>query len=92
MERQHAQLYHTLGGYRAGGKVAPVLSVTLGPDVLRDGVGLESGRADETLYRIGSDQLLLAVGQRIDGLDRTWLELVVADGGGAPLSSTMDDL
>lgn len=67
--------------------MAPILSVILSPDVLHDGVGLESGRANETLYRIGSDQLSLAVGQRIDELDRMWIELVIAEGGGVPCHS-----
>lgn len=65
----------------------PVLSVRLAESVLRAGViEAPAGRASarETVCRIGPEQLSLAVGQRTSGLNRVWLELTIAEGGGVP--------
>ena len=81
-----AQLYYAPDGHSAAGKLAPVLSVRLLDSLLREGLCTEPGRRSthETLYRIGPEQLSVAVGQRTAGLDRIWLELIIAEGGGIP--------
>lgn len=80
-----AQLYYAPDGHSAAGKLAPVLSVRLLDSLLREGLCTEPGRpTHETLYRIEPEQLSVAVGQRTAGLDRIWLELIIAEGGGIP--------
>ena len=64
----------------------PVLSVRLAESLLRASViEAPAGRsARETVCRIGPEHLSLAVGQRTSGLNRVWLELTIAEGGGVP--------